>query len=90
MENAGLNPDVIWNNVCTTSDYDFAGFDARNEEVVDMYKAGIVDPNKVTRVALEKAVSVSGTILTTECVINKLPEEEGKEPPMMGGGFGIG
>jgi len=90
MENAGLNPEVIWNNVCTTSDLDFAGFDARNEEVVDMYKAGIVDPNKVTRVALEKAVSVSGTILTTECVINKLPEEEGKEPPMMGGGFGIG
>tara|TARA_Y100000592_G_scaffold101075_1_gene185192 strand:+ start:3562 stop:5211 length:1650 start_codon:yes stop_codon:yes gene_type:complete len=90
MENAGLNSDVIWNKVNTSDGLKVPGFDARNEKVVDMYEEGIVDPNKVTRVALEKAVSVSGTILTTECVINKLPEEEGKEPPMMGGGFGIG
>ena len=55
-----------------------------------MYEAGIIDPVKVTRVALEKATSVAGTFLTTECVITNLPEDEGKEPPMTGGGFGMG
>ena len=54
-----------------------------------MFEAGIIDPCKVTRTALEKAASVAGTLLTTECVITNLPGEEGKEPPMAGGGFGM-
>jgi chaperonin GroEL len=89
MNNAGLNADVIANEVSRSKKKN-AGFDARNEKVVDMYDAGIIDPVKVTRVALEKATSVAGTFLTTECLISNLPSEEGNEPPMQGGGFGMG
>jgi|TARA_R100000084_G_scaffold107413_2_gene67344 chaperonin GroEL len=88
MENAGLNPEVVWKDIKDLTNTQ--GFDARKEEVVDMYEAGIIDPAKVTRVALEKAASVAGTMLTTECVITKKPEDSDAEPPMMGGGFGIG
>jgi len=87
MANAGLNPEVIWSKLDTSSDT--SGFDARKETVVDMFESGIIDPTKVTRVALEKATSVAGTLLTTECVITKNPEEAGQEPPMAGGGFGM-
>jgi len=88
LQNAGLNPEVIWERI--NSEKTSEGFDARNEKVVDMYDAGIIDPVKVTRVALEKATSVAGTFLTTECLISNLPSEEGNEPPMQGGGFGMG
>ena len=70
MENAGLNADVIWNKLD-----DANGYDARTEKVVDMFEAGIIDPVKVTRVALEKAASVAGTMLTTECIVTKIKEE---------------
>ena len=92
MENAGLNADVIWNKILAGVNNHIKpehGFDARKEEVVDMFEAGIIDPAKVTRVALEKAVSVAGTLLTTECVITNKLEEAGNEPPMNGGGFGM-
>jgi len=72
MENAGLNPEVIWNKLDDSN-----GFDARNEEVVDMFEVGIIDPAKVTRVALEKAASVAGTMLITECVLTDLPSKDG-------------
>jgi len=88
LQNAGLNPEVIWERI--NSEKTSEGFDARNEKVVDMYDAGIIDPVKVTRVALEKATSVAGTFLTTECLISNLPSEDGNEPPMQGGGFGMG
>ena len=88
MENAGLNPHVIWKDIEGLEPT--KGFDARKEEIVDMFEAGIIDPAKVTRVALEKAASVAGTMLTTECVITNKPEDADKEPAMMGGGFGIG
>jgi chaperonin GroEL len=87
MENSGLNPDVIWEKVKGSEQNN--GFDARREQVVNMFDAGIIDPTKVTRVALEKAASVAGTLLTTECVITKNPEDAGKEPSMAGGGFGM-
>ena len=87
MENSGLTPEVIWNKI--ESEGKGKGFDARTEKVVDMFESGIIDPCKVTRTALEKAASVAGTLLTTECVITNLPGEEGKEPPMAGGGFGM-
>lgn len=74
MENAGLNAEVIWNKIKDAkSTY---GFDARKEEVVDMFEAGIIDPTKVTRVALEKAASVAGTMLTTECLITSIPDDK--------------
>ena len=72
-----------WNEV-DTSKLKNAGYDARNEKVVDMLKSGIIDPVKVTRVALEKAASVAGTMLTTECVVSNIPKEEKEQqPPMM-------
>jgi chaperonin GroEL len=60
-------------------------------EYVDMVKAGIIDPVKVTRNALQNAVSVATMILTTECLITDLPEKEDKSPaaPSMGGMGGM-
>ena len=59
------------------------GYDAKNEQFVDMFEAGIIDPKKVTRVAIENAVSVVGMILTTECmVVNKKEEKQSALPPM--------
>jgi chaperonin GroEL len=86
MDNAGLNPDVVWNKL--NIDNDSQGFDARKEEVVDMFDAGIIDPAKVTRVALEKAASIAGIMLTTECLITSIPDDN-KEPvnPLAGMGM---
>ncbi len=63
------------------------GFDAKSETYVDMLKAGIIDPKKVTRIALENAASVAGMILTTECALTDIKEENsgGGMPPMGGG-----
>ena len=77
MENAGLNSEVIWNKVEEAGPD--KGYDARSEKVVDMIESGIIDPVKVTRVALEKAVSVAGTMLTTECIVTKVKTEDNKE-----------
>ena len=61
------------------------GYNARTEEYTNMYKAGIIDPTKVTRIALENAASIAALLLTTECVITDEPEEEGAGMPPMGG-----
>lgn len=61
---------------------DFLGYDARNDKFVPMIDSGIIDPTKVTRTALELAVSAAGTLLTTECVITIDPEEKAKEQKM--------
>ncbi len=61
------------------------GYNARVEEYTNMYKAGIIDPTKVTRIALENAASIASLLLTTECVITDEPEEEGAGMPPMGG-----
>ena len=63
------------------------GFNAKNGEYTDMIKAGIIDPKKVTRVALENAASVSGMILTTECALTDIKEDAPSMPPMGGGGM---
>ena len=64
------------------------GYDAKKEEYVDMLKAGIIDPKKVTRIALENAASVAGMILTTECALVDIKEESAAAPmPPMGGGM---
>jgi chaperonin GroEL len=62
------------------------GFNAKNGEYTDMLKAGIIDPKKVTRVALENAASVSGMILTTECALTDIKEDAPAAMPPMGGG----
>ncbi len=67
------------------------GYNARTDEYLDLKKAGVIDPTKVTRIALENAASIAGMILTTDCVVNDKPEEnEGGGMPggMPGGGMG--
>ena len=72
--NAGLEPAVILENV-KKADVGF-GFDARNEQYVDMKKAGIVDPTKVTRSALQNAASIASMVLTTESLVTDAPEKK--------------
>ena len=84
VENAGGEGSVVINKVIESG----KGFDAKNGEYVDMLKAGIIDPKKVTRVALENAASVAGMILTTECALTEIKEDNdnggGGMPPMGG------
>ncbi|MEE9204340.1 MAG: TCP-1/cpn60 chaperonin family protein, partial [Nitrospirales bacterium] len=61
------------------------GFDAQSEKYVDMIEAGIIDPTKVVRCAVQNAASVAALMLTTEVMVTDLPEEK-KEPAMPGGG----
>ena len=63
------------------------GYDAKSEQYVDLFNAGIIDPKKVTRVALENAASVAGMILTTECALVDIKEDTPAAPPMGGGGM---
>ncbi len=85
VENAGGEGSVVLNKVLEGKK-DF-GYDAKSDEYVDMLKAGIIDPKKVTRVALENAASVAGMILTTECALIDIKEDSpaGGMPPMGGG-----
>ena len=62
------------------------GYDAKSEKYVDLFESGIIDPKKVTRVALENAASVAGMILTTECALVDIKEENPPAAPPMGGG----
>jgi len=82
-ENAGKEGSVICAKVIEGKK-DF-GYNAKTDEYVDMLKAGIIDPKKVTRVALENAASVSGMILTTECALIDIKEDAPAMPPMGGG-----
>lgn len=75
MKNAGLTPQVIKEKVLAFENTNM-GFDARTEQIVDMIAAGIIDPVKVTRIALENAVSAAGTLMTTEVVITKEKREK--------------
>ncbi len=83
MENAGLNSEVIWNKIEASKYNGTGGYDARKEVVVDMFDAGIIDPTKVTKTALQKAASVAGTLLTTECVITSAKDDKDDAAPMM-------
>ena len=83
VANAGGEGSVIVAKVAEGSG-DF-GFNAKNDEYVNMYEAGIIDPTKVVRVALENAASVAGMLLTTECVITEVKKDEPAMP--MGGGM---
>jgi len=87
VENAGGEGSVVINKVLEGKKN--FGYDAKSETYVDMLEAGIIDPKKVTRVALENAASVSGMILTTECALIDIKEEApaGAGMPPMGGGM---
>jgi len=85
-ENSGLEASVVVQKIQSSEKN--VGLDASNGEYVDLFKAGIVDPLKVTRTALENAVSLVGTILTTEVLVADIPEK--KEPMMPGGPHGHG
>ncbi|MBR5724452.1 MAG: chaperonin GroEL [Bacteroidales bacterium] len=83
--NAGVEASVIIDKIRAHAG-DF-GYDARSDKYVEMYKAGIIDPTKVARVALENAASVAGMFLTTECGIVDIPEPAPAAPAMPAGGM---
>jgi chaperonin GroEL len=82
-ENAGVEGSVILHNVLLNEgNY---GYNARTNVFEDLLEAGVIDPTKVTRIALENAASIAGMILTTECVISDIPEENAGAGHMHGG-----
>ncbi|MDH3651656.1 MAG: chaperonin GroEL, partial [Saprospiraceae bacterium] len=87
-ENAGIEGSVVLQNVVNGKGA--YGYNARTNEYEDLKKAGVIDPTKVTRIALENAASIAGMVLTTACVVNDKPEEDKggghMHPP--GGGMG--
>jgi chaperonin GroEL len=85
VENSGLEGSVIVAKV-KEGKADF-GFNAKTEVFENLFKAGVIDPAKVVRVALENAASVAGMLLTTECVISEIKEDTPPMPPMGGGGM---
>jgi chaperonin GroEL len=88
VANCGLEGSIIIQKVREgKGDY---GFNARTEVYENLYKAGVIDPTKVSRVALENAASIAGMLLTTECVIADKPEPKSAQPQMPhGGGMGM-
>jgi len=85
VDNAGEDGSVVVGKLLESKDTNF-GFDAQKGEYVNMIKAGIIDPTKVVRTALQDAASVAGLLITTEAMIADRPEK--KAPPMPGGGMG--
>nr|MBC8278184.1 chaperonin GroEL [FCB group bacterium] len=85
VNNCGLEGSIVVNKV-KEMEGSF-GFNAQTEDYEDLMEAGVVDPTKVARTALENAASVAAVLLMTEVTINDVKEEE---PPMPGGGGGMG
>jgi chaperonin GroEL len=86
VNNAGLEGSVVLQKVKEGKD-DF-GFNAQTEKYENLVKAGVIDPTKVTRTALENAASVASLLVTTEAVVYEKKEKESPMPPMPGGGMG--
>ena len=86
-DNAGAEGSIVVQKV--REGKDAFGFNAETENYEDLMAAGIMDPTKVTRVALENAASVAGLLVTTACVMSEIPEKE-KTPPMPPGGGDMG
>lgn len=84
-DNAGVEGSVVFQRVFEAEGS--MGYNARTDVFEDMKKAGVIDPTKVTRIALENAASIAGMVLTTECVISDKPEPEGAGGAGMGGGM---
>jgi chaperonin GroEL len=87
--NAGLEGSVIVEHLNNEKDASF-GYDFNTDQYVDMIKAGIIDPAKVTRYALQNAASIAALLLTTECLVTDVPEKEKPAMPPMPGGGGMG
>ncbi len=89
-ENAGFDGAVVAGKLLEQKDTKL-GFDAQSEKYVDMFKAGIIDPTKVVRTALQDAASVAGLLITTEAMVAEKPEDKPATPPMpdMGGMGGM-
>ncbi|HXT64080.1 MAG TPA: chaperonin GroEL [Pyrinomonadaceae bacterium] len=85
VQNAGREGAVVVERIRGDKN-DHFGFNAATEEFEDLVKAGVIDPAKVTRTALQNAASIAGLMLTTEAMVSEIPEEEGKTP--MPGGMG--
>jgi chaperonin GroEL len=88
-ENAGNEGSIVVGKISDNKSQTF-GFNAQTEEYVDMIEAGIVDPAKVVRTALQDAASVAGLLITTEAMIGDKPKKEAPAMPMGGGGGGMG
>ena len=86
-ENAGAEGSIIVDKVRNDKNPNF-GYNARTETFEDLVDAGVIDPTKVTRTALQNAASIASLLLTTECVVVEKPEEEKAAPGMPGGGMG--
>ncbi|MDD7911354.1 MULTISPECIES: chaperonin GroEL [Pseudovibrio] len=86
-ENAGVEGSIVVGKVMENTDGNF-GFNAQTEEYVNMVEAGIIDPTKVVRTALQDAASVSGLLITTEAMVGELPKKDSPMPPMGGGDMG--
>ncbi|MEX0601926.1 MAG: TCP-1/cpn60 chaperonin family protein, partial [Bacteroidota bacterium] len=86
VSNAGLEGSVVVNKVKDGKD-DF-GFNAQTEQYENLIKAGVIDPTKVSRIALENAASVAGLLLTSEATVVEKPEKERLAPAMPPGGMG--
>jgi len=87
--NAGLEGSVIVEHLKNEKDPAY-GYDFNTDQYVDMIKAGIIDPAKVTRTALQNAASIAALLLTTECLVTDVPEKEKPAMPPMPGGGGMG
>jgi chaperonin GroEL len=85
VENAGVEGSIVVNKIMESKSATF-GFNAQTEEYVDMFDAGIVDPVKVVRTALQNAASVSSLLITTGAMIAEAPKKESAAPAMPGGG----
>ena len=88
VENAGVEGSIVVNRITENKSQTF-GFNAQTEQYVDMIEAGIVDPAKVVRTALQDAASVAGLLITTEAMIAEAPKDK-PAMPMGGGGGGMG
>ncbi len=84
-ENAGVDGSVVLHKVLSLKGAN--GYNARTEKYEDLKKAGVIDPTKVTRVAIQNAGSIAGMVLTTDVVINDIAEDHPPMPPMGGGGM---
>ena len=88
-ENSGVEGSIVVGKVLEATDPNF-GFNAQTEEYMDLVAAGVVDPAKVVRTALQDAASVSGLLVTTEALVAELPRKESAAPAMPGGMGGMG
>ncbi|MBN9445815.1 MAG: chaperonin GroEL, partial [Bosea sp.] len=87
VDNAGDDGAVVVGKLLESKDYAY-GYNAQTGEFGDMVKAGIIDPTKVVRTAIQDAASIAGLLITTEAMIAELPKKEAPMPPMGGGGMG--